>query len=270
MLRHRMFSRCAASSRAIPVQRFLEQVINDPYVPETFAANQPGMQAGTNFTDFDNAASKLAWLKARDASVTHVNTLLSLGVHKQWTNRLLEPFQWMTEVITATEWDNFFHLRIHHDAHPDIQHIARLMRMEMDGSTPEPLDYGEWHLPLVDPQDPDTFAAARDTFGPDAYPGDVIKVIRDISVGRVARVSYLRHEDTSDPNKDIERAHKMLSSGHLSPFEHVARPVTDADCHYVPRTPAPFIGNLKGWVQYRKMIGGEEDILAEARVRKDN
>jgi thymidylate synthase ThyX len=71
-----------------------------------------------------------------------------LGVHKQLANRLLEPFSWHTVVVTATDWDNFFHLRCHPDAQPEFQKIAGMMRDVMEASTHN-LYYGEWHLPYI-------------------------------------------------------------------------------------------------------------------------
>lgn len=239
MLRHRVFGRCAASSRAIPVQRFIDQVLNDPYIPEHWGKNQKGMQAGEDLDLQSSNNSISVWLEARDAAVLSAQKLLNIGVHKQLTNRLLEPFQWMTEVITGTDWDNFFHLRIHPDAHPDIQKIARMMLDSINGSSPLLLKDGEWHLPLVENYLKLELPNAR---------------LKNISVGRVARVSYLKHNDESNIEDDENRAKKMLESGHMSPFEHVATPSL-AYSYYC--------GNLNGWISYRKTIPHEHDMLGK-------
>ena len=42
---HRMFSRNASSSRAIPVARQIEMIKEDPAMPIHWGKNQPGMQA---------------------------------------------------------------------------------------------------------------------------------------------------------------------------------------------------------------------------------
>ena len=287
MLRHRMFSRCAASSRAIPVERFIEQVENEPYLPQEFRANKSGMQAGDPLSEEKRLQSRDMWLYARDSAVQAAKNLVKIGVHKQWTNRLLEPFQWMTEVITATEWDNFFHLHVHPDTHPDthpdIQRIAGMMQEAMKGSTPSSLGYYRWHLPLISEAEMLSVPKEQLTLA---------------SIGRVARVSYLRHEDESNLEKDIERAHKMLAHGHMSPFEHVARPMSRSELRTTAtweviltsglrtRLQAPpdeppevgdswgiyggdsgvnvlevlgdwkaFCGNFNGWVQYLKRPG---------------
>lgn len=293
MLRHRVFSRCAASSRAIPVQRFIEQVVNDPYVPEHWGANKSGMQAGEELPAEVAASSVKEWLKARDAAVEQAQRLLDLGVHKQTTNRLLEPFQWMTEVVTGTEWGNFFRLRVHPDAHPDIRRTAGAMLVALEGTRATRVEYDEWHLPLISQEDREAFSD-RD---PAALP---LKDLPLASAGRVARVSYLRHDDVSDITKDIDRANKMLEHAHMSPFEHVARPMsrmeldeyvrwetygTDGRVYWlgmlwdtppmvghrletgvhiasVTGVKKAFLGNYNGWVQYRKEIPREYDMLA--------
>lgn len=237
MLRHRVFSRCAASSRAIPVQRFIDQVKTDPYIPSSWGKNQKGMQAGEDLGLHSSNTACMLWLEARDAAVLSAQRLLNLGVHKQLTNRLLEPFQWMTEVITGTDWDNFFHLRIHQDAHPDIQKIASMMNDAINESSPQLLKDREWHLPLVEDSLKLELPSTR---------------LKDISVGRVARVSYLKHNDESTIEDDENRTKKMLEGGHMSPFEHVATPSL-AYSHYC--------GNLNGWVSYRKTIINEHDML---------
>jgi hypothetical protein len=43
---HRVFSRNAASSRAIPVEKLIRDVINDPFIRVSWGKNQKGMQAG--------------------------------------------------------------------------------------------------------------------------------------------------------------------------------------------------------------------------------
>src|SRR5690606_35536933 len=119
--------------------------------------------------------------------VEHTKYVLGLGVHKQTTNRLLEPFLWHTVIVTATEWSNFFNLRCHPAAHPAIRNTADAMRNAMAEHTPAKLEFGQWHLPYVDNRDADLRAA------------DKVKV----SVARCARVSYLTHEGIRDPSEDL-------------------------------------------------------------------
>jgi thymidylate synthase ThyX len=271
MMTHRVFSRNAASSRAIPVQKMIAAVQEDPYVPSVWGINQKGMQS-EKFLDDPGEVMKarVLWLRARDAAVEKAERLLDVGIHKQWVNRLLEPFHWYTCIITATEWDNFFNLRNHPAAHPEIKLVAELILEAKINSTPKSLNYGEWHLPLIDETDYIQVAkhVQRDEVS-------VVPSLCKVSVGRCARVSYLTHDGRRDPKADIELHDRLLEAGHMSPFEHVARPMTSAEQRSL--TPfgeldrdgqsdsIPFSGNFRGWVQYRKTIPYEDNILATFR-----
>lgn len=233
---HRMFSRNSASSRAIPVERRMEQVYADPFVPEVFAANRPGMQAGDILGENVESLSREKWYTACRHALAAAKGLCDLGVHKQWANRLLEPFAWHTVVVSATEWDNFWALRCHPDAQPEMQTIARLMRDAYRSSTPRECQPGDYHLPFVNPDEGlEGHAAAQ------------------VSIARAAAVSYERHL-AHDIDADVKRYERLLSSGHMSPFEHVAR-VSKRDRRAGGN---PFFGNFRlPWVQHRKMLPGE-------------
>ncbi len=109
-LRNRMLSRNVASSRAIPFKKMVKDVEENPFIPIAWQKDHKGMQ-GTEY--FKGGASECVreWLIARDAAIDMAERLNSGQVTKQLCNRLLEPFVWTTELITATEWDNFFELR---------------------------------------------------------------------------------------------------------------------------------------------------------------
>jgi thymidylate synthase ThyX len=270
---HRVFSRNSASSRAIPIAKQLRRVLEDPYVPIEFGSNQPGMQAGAPLGGAKRDAAEAGWLGGRDDAVRRVLGLVAgpelavaeddllealrqvetairdraqpaewLNVHKQVANRLLEPFMWHTVIVTATEWDNFWNLRCHPDAQPEIRLVAESMRAAVEGSEPAELAEGEWHLPLVRPEDRDQVTSIE----------DLIKV----SAGRCARVSYLTHAGKRDLNADIELHDRLLESGHMSPLEHPARPLTEAELKR-----SEWSGNFRGWHSYRKSISGEANPL---------
>jgi thymidylate synthase ThyX len=256
---HTIISKNSASSRAIPVEKMLARVIDDPYVPEQWDRNGSGMQ-GHGVVDHPStiACCEAEWLAARDSAVEHTRKLLNLGIHKQTTNRLLEPFLWHTVIVTATEWSNFFNLRCHPAAHPALRNTAEAMRDAMQEHTPRKLEFGEWHLPLVDERDVNVRRA------------DQVK----LSVARCARVSYLTHDGVRDPQADIDLHDRLLAAGHLSPFQHVGRPMMPREV-YVPKgmhvtssvdVTEHFSGNFRGWVQYRKTIPGEFDILAHRKT----
>lgn len=230
---HRMFSRNSSSSRAIPIEKMIERVENDPVIPLYWGKNQKGMQAVEELEDDYKNASISRWLRARDQAIIDARALIHYGAHKQIVNRLLEPWMWITVICSATTYSNFFKLRCHPDAQPEIQKLAYMMCDEYERSKANELYDGDWHLPLAD-----DFRLSYE-YEPWA--------VRQISVGRCARVSYLTHHGTRDPNADIDLHDRLLSSGHWSPFEHVAY-----------AAPGKSSGNFNGWVQYRKQFEGED------------
>ena len=268
---HRQFSRNSASSRAIPVEKMIARVMEDPYIPSSWGKNQKGMQAGEDLPKQEHEVADSIWLRARDVAVERAQTLLKLGVHKQLTNRLLEPFMWHTCIVTATEWSNFFHLRNNPMAQPEIQIIARMMQQLYEGNEPERLDRDEWHLPLIGPEDYDA-AFDSDISQVDNDSHTLMKTMAKVSIGRCARVSYLTHDGKRDLKADIALYDTLLQSGHMSPFEHVARPMNlnseDESNGRIRKRDIPnthpknyWFGNLRGWVSYRSTIPNEEDIL---------
>jgi thymidylate synthase ThyX len=242
---HRVFSRNAASSRAIPVNKMLEQVKNDPFIPIYWGKNQPGMKARQEIAPKNQEEAREIWLEARDAAVNAAEKLIELEVHKQTANRLLEPFSWITVLLTTTELANFFKLRDHQDAQPEFKKIAKMTRdIYMNNLYPEQRQDKElecltsrWHLPLVDGYDYNELVAA-------GYPEkDIVK----ICIGRCARVSYLTHEGIRDPQKDIELFDSLYKEYHDSPLEHAALAKESLN--------TDFFANFRGWQSYRNLIG---------------
>lgn len=249
---HRMLSRNVASSRAIPVKKMIEAVQNNPFVPEKFPKNQSGMQ-NTEWLEGQDAENALAtWLTAANYAVVTAETMLELNVHKQIANRLLAPFLWTTAVITATDWKNFFTLRCHEAAQPEIRKIAEMMREEYEKSEPTLLRKGEWHLPYINEETrTQVIAHVMETTQLDTSEATLNLLVNlklaEVSVGRCARVSYLRQSEDTDWKSDAELCQRLAENRHLSPFEHVAFPLVDAT----------YYGNVRGWNQYRKMLQGE-------------
>lgn len=295
---HRALSRVSASSRAVPVEKMVRRVLEDPYVPTHWGQNQKGMQAEQDLSPEQQAKARTEWLFARDSAVDHVKQLLSIGLHKQITNRLLEPFMWHPTVISGTEFSNFFNLRDHTAAHPDFRDLAHAMRELHGKSNPKQLSCSDWHLPYIADEDYETAILLDPT-----HPTAVIDTLCKVSVGRCARVSTLTHEGKRDLQADVDLHDKMMAGGHMSPYENVARPMTlcelelfkqkkmrwdtvakklvwvgskysegyacSEDCTkqhgrgklLVEGEYTHFLGNVQGWVQLRKMIPHEEDIL---------
>lgn len=129
---HRMLSKNSASSRAIPFNKMVEAVQNNPFIPIAWQKDHKGMQGTEYWTDDDTVTvgegdeyeryTKIysatehfitEWLEARDLAIAQSYELNRLGVTKQLCNRLLEPFMWHTVLITGSKegWDNFHSLR---------------------------------------------------------------------------------------------------------------------------------------------------------------
>lgn len=273
---HRVLSRNSASSRAIPVAKKIAAVEADPFVPATFVRNQAGMQAIGELEGGELGAAFLNWNAAKLAALKFAAALAGNGVHKALANRVLEPFSWHTVIVTATDWENFFNLRCHPNAQAEIRTVAEMMRDLYQTCTPRPVNYGEWHLPLVERVPLNTTAGNEQDVG-EAYwlranGFDPAK----ISAARCARVSYLTHDGKHDPKADLDLYEKLASNGHMSPLEHPARPMTAREqklfrqdgLEWNGREWSPngrvtyYLGNANGWVQLRKLIPGEAVFVA--------
>ena len=232
---HRVFSRNASSSRAIPVAKMIEQVQKEPAMPIHWGKNQPGMQANEELQGDERAMVIRQWKIAAERAAESANIMNMLGAHKQVANRILEPFQYMHVIVTATEWENFFDLRAHPDAQPEIQALALTMRVAMNQSSPKTLNDGEWHMPYVMLDE-----RLR-------HYGD-IELLLKLSAARCARVSYLTHDGQKpEIEKDVALYERLVGSRplHASPIEHQATPLHSAE---------EWSGNFKGWLQNRQIV----------------
>lgn len=252
---HRMFSRSSASSRAIPVAKRIAAVRADPFVPTAFGANQRGMSAGTALEGRAAQEARDCWLWAVEEACKRAAEFDAMGVHKQWANRIIEPYSYTKVVTGATEWSNFFHRRISRHAQPEMQETARRVHEVMEESIPRVLQVGEWHLPFIDWDD-----LVSQNIDPKDFP--------KISTARCARVSYLTQDGVRDPAKDTQLHDELLANGHMSPFEFAAVVGMSGGRRrtYLPDgstlvAEGPFIGNYAApWIQYRKMIKNEHDL----------
>lgn len=264
IMTHRLFSRNAMSSRAVPVAKMIEQVRNNPATPIHWGKNQAGMQADVELNGVDKYGNNLAellkvrWYEAAKMQASFAQEFSDHGLHKQIVNRLLEPFQMMKTVLTATEFDNFFWLRCDPDAQPEIQELANCMFEAMKQSKPEYIKEGQWHTPYVD------HWKEGEDFGYMIYEDGKPKIINEeeakaISASCCAQVSYRVLNNTYEKAMDI---YNKLASGrkvHASPFEHVAAPMSDSPSHDDGVTHRDNIGgywsgNLKGWIQLRQTL----------------
>lgn len=246
IMTHRLFSRNAASSRAIPVQRTLDAVRSTPFVPFHWGKNQAGMQAYEVLRQDVQLDCIDEWIWASKDAAMRAETLLDMGLHKQIANRLLEPFMFITVILSTTSFRHFELLRNHPMAEPHFQYLAQLMVKAREESIPELLQAGQWHLPLI--YEEDKHLSLEDQ--------------KKVSVARCARVSYVRQNEIKDYSEDFALHDRLVGSDpkHSSPTEHQATPSV---CKYWPSGAPTFhmvpnqIANFLGWKQYRKEIEGE-------------
>jgi thymidylate synthase ThyX len=254
LLTHRALGRNSASSRAIPTEKLLNRVEEDPMSPVWFGKNQAGMQSREELDGDALVKAKRLWLEAVMSGVCYARELGETGLHKQIANRAAELGMFITVVVTATEFDNFFALRDHSAAQPELADVAGKAHRLWRDSRPRRLDSGQWHLPYVTGYDE---MAVVMEHGSDA--------LCRVSVGRCAAVSYL-NQDKRDAVADLARADKLAAAGHMSPFEHVAQAMTREEwTYYASGMAAQWIdhrvpvGNLWGWRQLRKTLLNEHD-----------
>ncbi|MBG23752.1 MAG: hypothetical protein CMF22_10555 [Idiomarinaceae bacterium] len=273
---HRMFSRNAASSRAIPIKKVIENIDENTAMPIHWGAAQKGMQAENECNNpvvdwySDNALSREAiWNGAKDNAVMVAEEFDKAGYHKQIVNRLLEPFQFIKVVCTATEFDNWFWLRDHEDAQPEIAELARCMSVAMEQSFIDILDPGQWHLPYV--------SSMSDAEGNIDYyidmNGETVRLSLDealkVSASCCAQISYRLLDNSLDKALKIYDMLVTSEPVHASPFEHQATPISyDEECKYdktwwngwqegithQDKDGNFWSGNFNGWIQYRQLI----------------
>jgi thymidylate synthase ThyX len=272
LMTHRAFSRNASSSRAVPTARLLEEVRDDALraAPIHWGKNQPGMAAAGELDRHDRMAVEMLWRVAARQAADVAELMLRQGAHKQLVNRVLEPFLHINVLVTATDWANFLTLRCHPDAQPEMHALGVAIRAAREGSTPQRLQPGQWHLPFVDEA---TWQVINDTLPrcfvtkDPALPGDPqphLEVALRVSTARCARVSYLSHETgrRSTVAEDLALYDRLVGAQplHASPAEHQATPDLQrwntAIEERVWAHPEQW-GNLTGWRQHRKLLPGE-------------
>jgi len=233
---HRAFSRNAASSRAIPVKKKLSMCLSHPFVPIEWGLNKPGMQASNEATGLRRLAACAVWRLASWFAMGFAWLMNCLGIHKQIVNRIFEAFTYVEVMMTSTQegLENFFKLRADELAEPHMRRLAYLMLAAYNTKQPQILKRGEWHIPFGEVHAP-----------PDMDLSTQFKV----AVARAARLSYSGFDSMASVEKDIALHDKLAADGHWSPFEHVAQ--CPADEHDYQG------GNLKGWIQLRKMYPKE-------------
>lgn len=260
LMTHRVFSRNAMSSRAIPIEKMIEQVRTDHASPIHWGKNQSGMQAKQELIRPELNEVQGMWEDAANEAAYIAEKMSNNGLHKQVVNRILEPFQKMKTVLTATEFENFFWLRNHEDAQPEIKKLAEEMLTAMEDSKPIPLLPGEWHLPY--------YGEHGALFG--SFSDQELTEAKAISASCCAQVSYRKLDDSLE--KALKVYERLVESEpvHASPFEHQATPFEIPNCDYytdaiwealgqqgathMDTEQNIWSGNFCGWAQHRQLI----------------
>jgi len=267
---HRMLSKNSASSRAIPVKAMHQHMAENPAQPVHWGKNQPGMQAKEELTTNDLADAKFMWQRAQQDAMHWAQQMAErVGLHKQVANRITEPWMIMKTVISGTEWANFWWLRAHADAQPEIHELAVKMFAVYNASTPQLLQPGEWHLPYVKSHR----LSSGELIYLDATDTPITtEQARVISASCCAQVSYRKSDDSYAKAEKIFRQLIESQPCHASPVEHQATPMEPWAYETVQDDPQHlreygythmtmdgelWSGNLRGWIQHRKLIAGE-------------
>lgn len=256
---HRMLSKNASSSRAIPGGKMIEYIKNVTGCPIHWGKNQSGMQADVELSSTETEKAKSIWTRAMEAAIGFAEEMNSIHVHKQISNRLLEPWYTMRVIVTATEWENYYWLRNHKDAQPEIQELAKKMFEAANSLPPQSLKPGQWHLPYITTLcKPNGSAEYQDSNGNFL----TLEEARIVSASCCAQVSYRKNDDTLEKAKIV---YSRLMEGeikHSSPCEHQATPMIGNDTDepgitHMTRDGTFWSGNFRNWIQFRKTIEGE-------------
>lgn len=265
---HRMLSKNSASSRAIPVKAMHEHMRKFPAEPVHWGKNQPGMQAKEELTGNDLGDVQFMWSRAMQDAMHWASQMSErAGLHKQVANRITEPWMIMKTVISGTEWANFWWLRAHADAQPEIHELATKMFTAYNASTPQALQPGEWHLPYVKTYRDTHTGILHYLDADDKY--ITSEQARVISASCCAQVSYRKSDDSYEKAEKIYRQLIESQPCHASPVEHQATPMAynkmiSSDAEYwepgithLSANGDYWSGNLRDWIQFRKLIPNE-------------
>lgn len=242
LLRHRAFSFSVQSTRAVPLKEQIRRVREAPCGPVRWGVAQKGMVATRELAEHVAFEADGEWQEAAAHAADVAERFLEMGIHQEVAARVLMPFQWCRCIVSATEWDNFFALRIDSHAQAEIRVLAEAIRDARDASTPRDVAFGEWHLPLVDEEDR-WWLGTQHEHQPENAP-------LLISAGRCARVSFLQHDGTRKIERDLQLGERLAGEAHWSALEHQATPAPN----WYERS-----GNFVGWTQFRKTFQHEDN-----------
>lgn len=300
---HNALSKNASSSRAIPVPTMLKQIRENPAFLARFGAANKGMQDNGEHkepvtfefgTYHETGSAEEMWSKAGLIAADMAEAFHNAGYAKQVCNRLIEPWQMMKVVMTATELNNFFWLRNHDAADPTIAALARVIKDAYEASVPTVLNPGEWHVPYYNDgfwKEKVTFHAQLSSGQPPAVDkfGHSLEHALVISASCCAQVSYRKLDDTIEKARGVVARLNLQGEEpdqpvHASPLEHQCTPIEETQevtCNdygngeryyfgknvnqldpktwqegitHMDRDGTFCSGNMKGWIQRRQLV----------------
>lgn len=223
---HRALVKNSASSRAMPVTFVITSIVENYVTPMDFGmpANSRGMVAKSSLTGWRKHASRLLWNTGMYVNIAIAYLQSKVGLHKAWANRPLEAYMYTKVLITATDWENFFKLRVHKDAQDAMEITALAIKTALHNHIPTIVEDNQYYLPYV-----------GILYNP--TPEEI-----NLSVSCCAQITYNRELDTS-PDKAASVVAKLLGdTPHWSPFEHLAV------LNHNPK------GSYRSWQSYRHII----------------
>ena len=258
LLTHRVFSRNSASSRAIPTHKLIHLAKTANVEPLEWGSNRKGMQPGEQLTGEELASARYIWYKAKVKAIDCAEQMNSTGVHKQIVNRILEPYLPITTIVSSTEFDNWFELRLAESAQAEIRVLAEVMKSAYDRSQTTVTSTHMWHTPFICVDDlqneyinrqllllhnnyrsalkPVSLELGMDYNADRTFPMFLLLA----SAGKCARVSYLNHFGEHSIIDDVNLCLRLIKDKHLSPLEHIATPYSNVTK-----------GNFSNWSQLR-------------------
>lgn len=266
---HRALSSNTSSSRAIPSTAIIQALETNMFVPEYLGENQSGMQAKKELDEDVKAQALAIWIAAGRSVTDATKRLQELKLHKQLSNRVSEAFQFVRVCLSGTDFANFYWLRDHGDAQPEIQAMAQAMLKALEESTPVVLSEGEWHLPYY-----------KDGFWKPDDPDFTLEQALKISTSCCAQTSFRKNDDTIEKAEMLYKVFFDTDHIHASPAEHQATPILYEEdgtidspsrglikrnipfnpdtwqpgITHVTRDGTLYSGNLRGFVQHRQLI----------------
>jgi thymidylate synthase len=275
------------NSRAIPFEKMVEVVEKEPFIPIAWQLQHKGMQGDKYLTDPEHIKEKNEiWLAARDMSVDiskeligNINKIIydednvvnsveipNTSLSKNYSNRLLEPFMWTTQLVTGTR-ESFKHLfeqrcpqyeidgnafgKLYYKSkksaieccdmngisnYPDIDDDLAWLKINKGQAEIHFMDLAEKMYDALNESKPDILKEGEwhIPFQEEIWKSKQDEKLEDfikISVCLTAKVSYTKIGD--DNSITIEKAREMYERlknlGHWSCFGHIAKCMTNED-----------------------------------------